>query len=335
MSSPAGNKKAVMSGMRPTGRLHLGHYFGVLKNWLTLQDQYDCYFEIADWHALTTRFDKTDDLRTNIDEMVLDWLASGVDPGKATLYVQSDVPEIAELHVLLSMITPNAWVAGDPTLKDMVKMLSEDLTYGLLGYPVLQTVDIVIMKGELVPVGKDQLAHLEISRDIVRRFNHLYSTEILPEPKPLLTEVPMLRGLDGNKMGKSANNAIFLADTEEETWQKLRTAITDPARIKKEDPGDPEACIAIYPLYEIFADAHARMLAADECRRAARGCVDCKKILNAFVVDYLKPIRARRAELAGDMGAVREILKTGAARARERASRTLSEVKKAMQLMSS
>ena len=327
------SQKTVMSGMRPTGRLHLGHYFGVLKNWLTLQSQYDCYFEIADWHALTTRYDKTQDLRQNITEMALDWLAVGVDPNKATLYVQSDVPEIAELHLLLSMLTPNQWVAGDPTLKDMVKMLSDDLTYGLLGYPVLQTVDIVIMKGDLVPVGKDQLAHLEISRDIVRRFNHVYQTDILPEPQPLLTDIPMLAGLDGNKMGKSANNAVFLAESEEETWQKLRTAVTDPARIKKDDPGTPEKCVAVYPLYPVFGNEAATKLAADECATAKRGCMDCKKTLNEFVIESLKPMRQKRAELANDPAYVQQVLTAGAERARERASQTLAEVKRAMKVV--
>lgn len=322
----------VMSGMRPTGRLHLGHYMGVLRNWVDLQDRYPCYFMVADWHALTTKYDATDNLRTDILEMTLDWLAAGIDPQKATMYVQSSIPEGAELHLLLSMVTPAKWVQTDPTLKDMVAMLHEDLSYGLLGYPILQTVDILGVGANLVPVGKDQLAHLEISRDIARRFNHVYKTDLFSEPRPLLTETPLLIGLDGRKMGKSYNNAIFLSDSADETLKKIKTAITDPARIKRTDPGEPSACAVVYPYYEAFATEAERELAAEECRSAARGCMDCKKILAERVNEQLAPLRERRALYASDRAQLEQILREGGEKARTTAQETLAEVKRLMKL---
>ncbi|WMU93202.1 tryptophan--tRNA ligase [Microcystis phage MaAM05] len=324
--------KVVMSGMRPTGKLHLGHYMGVLKNWVTLQDQYPCFFSIADWHALTTKYDDTASLRENILEMALDWLAAGIDPQKATLFVQSSIPEIAELHLLMSMITPAKWVQTDPTLKDMVAMLHEDLSYGLLGYPVLQTVDILSVRAGLVPVGKDQLAHLEISRDIARRFNHLYQADLFAEPRPLLTETPMLIGLDGRKMGKSFNNAIYLSDTADETWSKVKTAITDPARVKRSDPGAPENCEVVYKYYQAFADASAQAVTAEECRAAIRGCMDCKKQLGELINAQMAPLRERRALYAADKGQVEALLKTGGEQARVRCQETLQQVKNLMKL---
>lgn len=324
--------KVVMSGMRPTGKLHLGHYMGVLKNWVTLQDQYPCFFSIADWHALTTKYDDTASLRDNIIEMALDWLAAGIDPAKATLFVQSSLPEVAELHLLMSMITPAKWVQTDPTLKDMVAMLHEDLSYGLLGYPVLQTVDILSVRAGLVPVGKDQLAHLEISRDIARRFNHVYQTDLFAEPRPLLTETPMLIGLDGRKMGKSFNNAIFLSDTADETWAKVKTAITDPARVKRTDPGNPENCEVVYKYYEVFASDEARQLAADECRAATRGCMDCKKLLGEMINEQMAPMRERRALYAADKAQVLDLLKAGSQQARVVCQETVRQVKDLMKL---
>jgi tryptophanyl-tRNA synthetase len=325
-------KKVVMSGMRPTGKLHLGHYMGVLRNWVTLQEDYTCFFSIADWHALTTQYDRTADLAENIYQMALDWLACGLDPKRVTMYIQSNIPEIAELHLLLSMLTPSKWLETDPTLKDMVAMLHEDLSYGLLGYPVLQTVDILGPLGELVPVGKDQLAHLEITRDIARRFNHVYQTKLFPEPRPLLTDVPLLMGLDGRKMGKSYGNAIYLADSAEETWQKIRTAITDPARVKRADPGSPEACEVVYPYYQVFADAATTALAAEECRTAARGCMDCKKILAEGVNETLRTLRERRQLFASDRAQVEAILAEGSERARAVHQQTLASVKACMKL---
>jgi tryptophanyl-tRNA synthetase len=324
--------QVVMSGMRPTGKLHLGHYMGVLRNWVSLQDQYPCYFSIADWHALTTKYDDTANLREDILEMALDWLAVGIDPSKATIFVQSTIPEIAELHLLLSMVTPAKWVQTDPTLKDMVAMLHEDLSYGLLGYPVLQTVDILSVRAGLVPVGKDQLAHLEISRDIARRFNHLYQAEIFAEPRPLLTETPLLIGLDGRKMGKSYNNAIFLSETADETLKKVKTAITDAKRIKRTDPGNPEDCEVVYKYYEAFASSQVRDLASQECRSADRGCMDCKKILAEVVNETMAPIRERRALYAADRGQVEQLLKAGGQKARAACQETLTQVKAAMRL---
>ncbi len=326
------DQRRVMSGMRPTGRLHLGHYMGVLRNWVTLQDQYPCFFMVADWHALTTKYDSTDAFKNDIYEMALDWLAAGIDPEKATLYVQSAVPEEAVLHLLLSMITPAKWVQTDPTLKDMVAMLHEDLSYGLLGYPILQTVDILSVRGNLVPVGKDQLAHLEISRDIARRFNHMYGANFFIEPRPLLTETPLLLGLDGRKMGKSYGNAIFLSETADETWLKIKTAITDPARVKRTDPGTPEHCEVVYKYYEAFASDAATQLAAEECRTAARGCMDCKKILTEVVNEQLAPMRARRALYAADRAQVERILAEGAQKAQAVCADTVQQVKTLMKL---
>jgi tryptophanyl-tRNA synthetase len=340
----------VMSAMRPTGRLHLGHYLGVLKNWVRLQELHTCYFHIADWHVLTTKAGDTEQLPTFVQEMALDWLAAGLNPEKATLFVQSQVPEIAELHLLLSMITPVKWLETDPTLKEMVAMLrgtkeagsvltpeeaaTGELTYGLLGYPVLQTSDILTVQGHLVPVGKDQLAHLEISRDIARRFNHRVGEVIFPEPKPLLTEIPLLPGLDGRKMGKSYDNGVFLADTEEQTWQTIKGAVTDPARVKKSDPGDPKACTAVYPWYELFTAREVQAVVAEECRTAARGCMACKQQLADVVNDMLRPMRERRRALETDPVFVQQVLKEGTEKARAACSETLTLVRRALHLAS-
>jgi tryptophanyl-tRNA synthetase len=331
-TSTSAARTVIMSGMRPTGKLHLGHYMGVLRSWLQLQEQAPCFFSIADWHALTTKYDNTANLREDILEMALDWLAAGINPDQATMFVQSTVPEIAELHLLLSMITPAKWVQTDPTLKDMVAMLHEDLSYGLLGYPVLQTVDILSVQASQVPVGKDQLAHLEISRDIARRFNHLYQTELFAEPRPLLTETPLLLGLDGRKMGKSYGNAIFLSDTADETLKKIKTAITDPARIKRTDPGNPEHCEVVFKYYEAFAPDEVRNLAAEECKTAARGCMDCKKILAEIINEAMAPLRERRIMYAQDKAQVEQILRAGQLKVRTVCQETLHKVKAAMKL---
>lgn len=328
----AGKATAVMSGMRPTGKLHLGHYMGVLKNWLTLQNQYPCYFSIVDWHALTTKYDNTEALRDNIINMALDWLAAGIDPAKATMFVQSTIPEIAELHLLLSMITPAKWVQTDPTLKDMVAMLHEDLSYGLLGYPVLMSVDILSVRAGLVPVGKDQLAHLEITRDIARRFNHMYQAEVFPEPRPLLTETPLLIGLDGRKMGKSYDNAIFLADTADETAAKIKNAITDIKRVKRTDPGVPEDCEVVFKYYQAFAPQDQTDLAAQECSTATRGCMDCKKILTEIINAELAPLRERRQLYANDRAQLEKLLREGGEKARAEIQDTYAKVKEAMKL---
>jgi len=349
-----------MSGMRPTGKLHLGHYMGVLKNWLLLQDDYDCFFAIADWHALTTKFDQTENLRQDILDVALDWLACGINPEKSTIYVQSLVPETAELHLLLSMITPQNWVERDTTLKDMVKILrgtteeSEEykknaieaanwgcslstnqsslISYGLLGYPVLQTADIIQFNASLVPVGKDQLAHLEISRDIVRRFNHIYKTALIKEPQPKLTETPLLKGIDGQKMGKSFNNDIKISDSEEVTTKKIMQAITDRNRIKKTDPGNPENCEVVCPYYEIFADEETVKKQRHNCENALWGCADCKRELASIINSQFKDVREKRLEFEKNPAYIHEIIKTGSQKARNEAALFLKEIKKAMRL---
>jgi tryptophanyl-tRNA synthetase len=330
VSPPPKHPPVVMSGMRPTGQLHLGHYMGVLKNWVNLHTQYNCFFMVADWHALTTQYDRSANHGQHIRDMVTDWLAAGIDPNKAAIYVQSSIPEIAELSLILGMLTPVKWVETDPTLKDMVAMLHEDLSYGLLGYPILQTADILAVQGSLVPVGKDQVAHLEISRDLARRFNHVYQTDLFPEPRPLLTEVPTLKGLDGRKMGKSFNNGIFLADTAEATEKKLKTAITDPGRVKRQDPGNPDACEVVYPYYQVFADEATVKTVDTECRNATRGCVDCKKQLASLVNAQLQPLREKRQAIADDPDMVATALKRGKAITREKAAQTLTSVRQSL-----
>ncbi len=347
--TPAAAPPIVMSGMRPTGLLHLGHYMGVLRNWVALQQQYPCYFMIADWHALTTKLDDTQHLATHTLETLIDWLACGLDPEKSTLYVQSSVPAIAELHLLLSMATPNKWLETDPTLKDMVALLRApngaeasgggELTYGLLGYPLLQTADILAMGGSLVPVGKDQVAHLEISRDIARRFNHLLpptptDTEpLFVEPKPLLSDTPVLLGLDGRKMSKSYNNTIFLKDSDDETWAKLKTAVTDAQRVRKEDPGDPEACVGVFPNYRIFAEEAEQEQVAEACRKAAWGCMACKKQLAERINEALRPVRERRAVFENDPAQLQALLKAGAEAANAQAGQTLQRLKRRLNLL--
>jgi tryptophanyl-tRNA synthetase len=321
----------VMSGMRATGRLHLGHYMGVLRNWVTLQDTYTCFLMVADWHSLTTKYEDTVHLPEYRQHIVLDWLGAGIDPSKATLYFQSAVPEIAELHLLLSMITPSKWCETDPTLKDMVG--TEELNYGLLGYPVLQTADILAVGGSLVPVGKDQLAHLEMSRDIARRFNHLTGASIFQEPRPLLSETPSVIGLDGRKMSKSYHNSIELAFSEDQTLQAIKTAVTDAKRLKKTDPGEPNDCVAVFPWYQTFTDLPTCETVASECRGGLRGCMDCKKQLAEVVNEQLRPLRERRANYAQDLTQVDAIIEAGNAVAREKAGATLSKVRQAFHLV--
>lgn len=323
-------QQRIMSGMRPTGKLHLGHYLGVLKNWVDLQRDYQCFFSVVDWHALTTKYAETDLLAQHRIDMVRDWLAAGVDPNTATIYVQSAIPEIAELSLLFSMLVPTPWVEGDPTLKDMVKDPNADIHVGLLSYPILQTADILVVRGDKVPVGKDQLAHLEISRKIAKRFNHTYQTDFFPEPQPLLTATPLLMGLDGNKMGKSNNNGILLSDTEKATAKKINQAITDRGRIKREDPGDPTACEVVFPYYQLFTDEATQATVAEECRNASRGCGDCKKQLAATVNELLAPMRERHQQFSDDD--IRDILLAGNQKTRQVAGQTLEKVRKLMKL---
>ena len=335
------SKSLIVSGMRSTGKLHLGHYLGVLTNWINLQKDFDCYYFVADWHALTTKFDKTDELRADVENVVLDWVASGIDPNKSTIYLQSLVPEIAQIHVYLSMITPQNWVERDPTLKDMVKILRGDneteekpsniCSYGLIGYPVLMTADILTVNADYVPVGSDQLAHLEISRDIARRFNNIYGVELFKEPKPKLTNVPLFKGVDGQKMGKSFHNDIKISDTEEDTSKRIMSAITDRSRLRKSDPGHPDECEVIFDYYKVFAPEKVDTV-AEECKNATRGCADCKRELCTIVNNYFREIREKRLELQSKPNLVREIILDGSDRARTKAKETLKLVKDAVKM---
>lgn len=400
MSSDAKNR--VLSGMRPTGRLHLGHYHGVLKNWVQLQHEYDCYFFVADWHALTTHYEEPGVISDSVIDMVIDWLAAGVNPANAKIFVQSDVPQHAELHLLLSMLTPLGWLERVPSFKDQQEKLREkDLaTYGFLGYPLLQTADILIYKAGQVPVGEDQVAHVELSREIARRFNHLYGREagfaehaeaaarkmgkknakmyrelrkryqekgdaealqigqamlddqanltmadrerlygylegggriILPEPQALLTPASRMPGLDGQKMSKSYNNTISLRDKPEQIVQKLKTMPTDPARVRKTDPGDPDKC-PVFRLHEVYSNENCHNWVREGCTTAGIGCLECKQPVIDAVLNELAPIQERAAELEQDPQIVRSILLEGAEEARETASQTLDEVREAIGL---
>lgn len=317
-----------MSGMRPTGRLHLGHYVGVLAQWVAFARDNETFFEVADLHALTTAYDRTADLAENVRETVRDWLAAGVDPERSTLYVQSHVPQISELHLLLSMIVPIAWLQRVPTFKDQVGALGNDVaTYGFLGYPLMQFVDIAVMRGDTVPVGKDQLSHLEFGREVARRFNHLYRPTLV-EPQATLSEFPEVPGLDGRKMSKSYGNAIELADDAATTTKKIRSMVTDPLKVRRHDPGRPEVC-PVFALHGVVNGARVPIIAA-ECRSGELGCVDCKGELAERLNAYLLPVRERRAAI--DTRDVEAILGAGAARARSIASETLAEVKSAMRV---
>lgn len=325
-------KKRVLSGIQPTGRLHLGNLIGAVRNWIELQDRYDSFFEIADLHALTSVYDSTKGLKQDIGDVAIDLLSSGIDPKKCCLFKQSDVPEHAELHLIFSMITPLPWLERVPTYKSKIEELKEkDLgTYGFLGYPVLQAADILIYKAELVPVGADQLPHLELTREIARRFNYFYK-EIFPLPKDVLTETPTLPGLDGRKMSKSYGNVIELADSPEVIKKKVSSMITDPARVKKEDKGHPDIC-AVYDYHKIFNAKSSREI-AEKCKKADIGCVECKKMLSQKLIEMLSPIRAKRKELEKSKKFVEKVLSDGALRARQEAAKTMKEVKEAMGLM--
>ena len=326
------SKKRIVSGMRPTGRLHLGHYHGVLANWKQLQDEFDCFFFAADWHSLTTEYENTDGIVENTYEMVLDWLAFGIDTERSTVFLQSRVPQHAELNLILSMITPVSWLERNPTYKEMRENLTmKDLsTFGFLGYPVLMASDIIVYKAVRVPVGQDQLPHLEITREITRRFNYLYG-EVFPEPMALLTETPKVLGIDGRKMSKSYGNAIFLSETAEETGKKIMSMVTDIQRPRRTDPGEPDRCVA-FTLHRLYTPAEEQARIVRECRGAQIGCVECKKILAKNVVETLAPFRARRAEFAADPDLVRQVLDDGNRRASSEAAVTMQEVRKAIKL---
>ena len=393
-------RKVIVSGMRPTGKLHLGHYFGVIRNWLKLQEEEgERFFFIADWHALTTSYTDTERLKENIENLMLDWLACGLDPDKNTLFIQSLVKEHAELYLLFGMITPKSWLELNPTYKDLKynllklhelkesfrqkvekliplllegldikvedregfseilkeqlaealiqalfegkiegellkrlnidkKLLSQIDTYGFLGYPVLQAADILVYKGNLVPVGEDQLPHIELTREIARRFNRLYG-ETFPEPQPLLTETPKVVGTDGRKMSKSYNNAIYLSDSPQEVEQKVKRMVTDPQRVRKTDPGRPEVC-PVFTLHKLFTDPQRVEMIKEDCRSARIGCVQCKKILAENINAFLDPIRERRSYYESNREELWDIFYRGSERARKVAKETLEEVRSKM-----
>ena len=395
-------QKRVLSGMRPTGRLHLGHYHGVLKNWIKLQHEYECFFFVADWHALTTHYEDPEVIEDNVWQMVIDWLAAGVNPGSAPLFIQSRVPEHAELHLLLSMITPLAWVERVPSFKDqMTRINDRDLaTYGFLGYPVLQSSDILIYQAGNVPVGQDQVPHVEMTRELARRFNHIYGRDsgfeelaeaaikkmgrrnakmyhemrrdyleqgnqasleraqamiqeqqnislgdrdrlfgylegggkvILPEPRALLTEAPVMPGLDGQKMSKSYNNIIRLREEPDDVNKKIRTMTTDPARVRRNDTGNPDVC-PVFKLHEIYSDEDIKDWVREGCTSAGIGCVDCKKPLIDAVLEEQQPMRERAEQYEGNPDLVKGIVAEGCDKARQVAKGTLEEVRSAMGL---
>ena len=395
-------QKRVLSGMRPTGRLHLGHYHGVLKNWIKLQHEYECFFFVADWHALTTHYEDPEVIEDNVWQMVIDWLAAGVNPGSAPLFIQSRVPEHAELHLLLSMITPLAWVERVPSFKDqMTRINDRDLaTYGFLGYPVLQSSDILIYQAGNVPVGQDQVPHVEMTRELARRFNHIYGRDsgfeelaeaaikkmgrrnakmyhemrrdyleqgnqaslekaqamiqeqqnvslgdrdrlfgylegggkvILPEPRALLTAAPVMPGLDGQKMSKSYNNIIRLREEPDDVSKKIRTMTTDPARVRRNDTGNPDVC-PVFKLHEIYSDEDVKDWVREGCTSAGIGCVDCKKPLIDAVLEEQQPIRERAEQYEENPELVKGIVAEGCDKARQVAKGTLEEVRSAMGL---
>ena len=396
------SQKRVLSGMRPTGKLHLGHYHGVLKNWIELQHTHECYFFVADWHALTTHYDDPEVIEDNVWTMVIDWLAAGVNPGSASLFIQSKVPEHAELHLLLSMITPLSWLERVPSYKDQQTKLNEkDLsTYGFLGYPLLQSADILIYKAGLVPVGADQVPHVEMTREVARRFNHIFGRDsgfvelaevaikklgrksskmyrelrkeflekgnqeslekaqamlqeqqnislgdrdrlfgylegggkvILPEPQALLTEASVMPGLDGGKMSKSYGNFISMREDEDSIVKKIKTMTTDPARVRRTDPGDPEKC-PVFKLHEIYSDQAQKAWVVEGCKSAGIGCLDCKKPIIDAIIDEQKPMRERARQYEENPDLVKSIVAEGCEKARSVARTTLEEVRQAMGL---
>lgn len=323
--------KAILSGMRPTGRLHLGHY-SVLENWARLQNDYDAYFFIADYHALTTAFDNSRIIPENIREIALDWLASGLDPEQAAIFVQSTVREHAEMHLIFSMITPLSWLERVPTYKAQVEQFAaggKDITtYGFLGYPLLMAADILLYRAYGVPVGEDQLPHIEFCRELARRFNYIYKREVFPEPQGLLAKIKQLPGLDGRKMSKSYDNFILLGADRQEIEGKVRQMVTDPARIRKDDPGHPEIC-TVYNYHKFYNEAEAPEIKRD-CAGGCIGCVACKKRLAAKLDQYMEPIRERREHFAGRPELVAEILAAGREKAARKAGETLGLVREAM-----
>ncbi|MGP8050216.1 MAG: tryptophan--tRNA ligase [Desulfobaccales bacterium] len=323
-------KRRILSGMRPTGRLHLGNYYGALYNWVKLQEHYRCYYFVADWHAITTEYEAPQDISGFIPEMIIDWLSAGLDPEKSTLFVQSAIPEHAELFLIFAMFTPVPWLERNPTYKDQIQALAhKDLTtFGFLGYPVLQAADILMYKAEGVPVGVDQVPHVEMTREIARRFNHLYRP-IFPEPEALLTEIPKLTGTDGRKMSKSYDNCIYLSDAPEVMAQKVRQMTTDTLRPFRRDPGEPDRCLA-FPFHRLNLPRERLAEIIQDCRAATLGCVDCKKLLAESLLKNMAPLQERRRHFEAHPDEVRDILQEGNKRAREQARQTMAEVREAI-----
>lgn len=326
-------KKRALSGNRPTGRLHWGNYFGALVNWVALQESHECFFFIADWHALTTGYEHPEEISPSVLDVLKDWLAAGLDPARSTLFIQSWVPEHAELHLLLSMFTPLGWLERVPSFKDMqIQLPDRDLNmYGFLGYPLLQASDILIHRAEEIPVGEDQVAHLEFARELVRRCHFLMKREIFVEPQPLLTRAARVPGTDGRKMSKSFDNAIFMADGEETVRAKMMNAVTDPARKRKSDPGHPEIC-NIFAYHKLYGTAQDVEEIAKLCRGAEIGCVECKGCCIQHALAFWRPIRERRFSWDGREGELLEIARAGSERARQSAQETMEAVREAMGL---
>ncbi len=317
----------VLSGMRPTGKLHLGHLHGVLQNWKELQDKYECFYFVADWHALTTDYKISHEIKNNTIEMVADWLAVGLNPEKSTLFIQSKVKEHAELHLLLSMITPLGWLERNPTYKEMKNEIkNKDINnYGFLGYPVLQTADIIIYHAKYVPVGMDQIPHLELSREIARRFNFIYKTNFFIEPEPILTDFAKIPGIDGRKMSKSYNNAIFISDKGKDLEKKVLNLVTDTHRVRRTDPGDPERCLA-YNFHKIYCTENELEMINKECPKAGIGCFDCKKILLKRISEKLAPIQEKREKYISNKNLILDILEEGSNKAKKIAKETVDKV---------
>jgi tryptophanyl-tRNA synthetase len=326
------SKQRVLSGMRPSGKLHLGNLVGALDNWRKLQDEYDCFFFVADWHALTTEYSSPEIILDSIREMMIDWLSVGLSPEKSVLFVQSRIKEHAELHLLLSMITPLPWLERVPSYKEQqVELTNRDLTtYGFMGYPLLQTADIIIYKAHKVPVGIDQVPHVELSREIARRFNSLYGS-VFPLPEPMLTEVPKLLGIDGRKMSKSYENAIYISDPPQEIRTKVGQMFTDPQRIKRSDPGNPDIC-NVFAFHKVYSSPETIERVNVDCRRAAIGCVEDKRDLAENIVAYLAPIHAKRAMYLKNPHLIEDVLEDGCRKARAVSAGTMEEVRRAMKI---
>jgi tryptophanyl-tRNA synthetase len=326
------DKKRILSGMRPTGPLHMGNYLGALANWVTMQDHYECFFFVADWHALTSDYEKPGPMEEYVRQMLIDWLSAGLSPEKSTIFVQSKVPEHTELYLIFSMITPVPWLERNPTYKDqIVQLQNKDLsTFGFLGYPVLQAADILVYKAQGVPVGVDQVPHVEITREIARRFNYLYGT-VFPEPEAILTQTPKILGLDRRKMSKSYGNAIYLSDSPEELKAKVMQMITDPQRARRSDPGNPDIC-NVFEFHRLYTDSAATQQIESQCRQAEIGCVECKRIMADHLIEALAPMREKRQFYLAHPEIIQEIMIEGSHKARRIATETLKQAKAAIKI---